>query len=346
MRGMMRGERSSARPGTPNTAMAEAQKKPRGQVAARKMVTATLFAGTGAFVSFRPLFLSTIITPAQVGQILLLGSFVTTFTNTAIAALADSMQAQKALMLLSTGGQAITPLVMLLPGLGFKSMAVLCTLHSVVGAHNYPTLDASTMMVCPERYGEIRLFGSAAFGLAAFGGGGLLSLAGTKGGGVSRRAFAAAFGMASIMNLVSLPQILRLDFSALHVKQKGAAPSNKKPVASPKGAPAGFGAVVKLVSSAKMLFFMVLIFLSGCQMSIIDTFLNVHLANMGAPGLLMGATRLLQCASELPAFRMSGRILKLLGVSGRRAHARGARTTKLLLVWKLAVSAKICIEAE
>jgi hypothetical protein len=191
--------------------MAEAMaKKPEAQVGARKMVTATLFAGTGAFVSFRPLFLATVISPSQIGQIYLIGSFVTAFTNTAIAAFADSLQAQKALMLLSTAGQAVTQLAMLVPGLGFKSMAMLCTLHSVIGAHNYPTLDASTMMVCPDRYGEIRLFGSAAFGLAAFGGGGLMSLAGSGeggGGNVSRAAFFAAFGMAAVMNVVSLPQV-------------------------------------------------------------------------------------------------------------------------------------------
>ena len=33
----------------------------------------------------------------------------------------------------------------------------------------------------------------------------------------------------------------------------------------------------------------------------------------GAPGVLMGTARLLTCMAELPAFRMSARILKALG---------------------------------
>eukprot|EP01043_Picozoa_sp_COSAG02_P075341 COSAG02_NODE_15493_length_1166_cov_0.767573_1_plen_232_part_00 len=138
------------------------------QIGLKKTLMSTLFAGTGAFVVFRPLYLSTVISASQVGQIMLIGSVITTFTNPIISAAADSMQAQKGLMLLSTAGQAATQLAMLFPGIGYAGQLVLCTLHSLVGAHGFPTLDASIQAVCPERYGEIRLLGSAAFGLAAF----------------------------------------------------------------------------------------------------------------------------------------------------------------------------------
>ena len=70
-----------------------------------------------------------------------------------MSAIADQMQAQKALMLLSTTGQAATQLLMLLPGFGnYTGQLILCTLHSITGAHNFPTFDASTMVVCPSRY--------------------------------------------------------------------------------------------------------------------------------------------------------------------------------------------------
>ena len=39
-------------------------------------------------------------------------------------------------------------------------------------------------------------------------------------------------------------------------------------------------------------------------------------------------------------------VMAAAAIRVRSGFARGARTTKLLLVWKLAVSAKICIEAE
>jgi hypothetical protein len=51
------------------------------QIGTRKALMTTLFAGTGAFVTFRPLFLQTCITPAQVGSIMLIGSVITTVTN-------------------------------------------------------------------------------------------------------------------------------------------------------------------------------------------------------------------------------------------------------------------------
>ena len=223
------------------------------QIGTRKVLMSTLFAGTGAFVTFRPLFLNSVISPPEIGSIMLIGSIITTFTNPVMSAMADQMKAQKALMQLSTIGQAATQMLMLVPGMGYKGQLVLCTLHSMVGAHNFPTFDASTMAVCPSRYGEIRLLGSAAFGLAAFGGGGLISLAG---GG--KATYMLAFGVASLFQLVSMPLIQRLDFTALQAKPKK--------VTDPT-APTGVAALVKVFSSAKMFFFIAIVFMSGWQVT-------------------------------------------------------------------------------
>jgi Na+/melibiose symporter-like transporter len=248
-----------------------------------------IFTGLGMYVTFRPLFLSTVISPAQVGSIMLIGSVVTTVSNPIIGALGDSMQAQKPLMLLSTTGQAITQLAMLVPGQGYTGMLLWNTLHSVIGAHLTPIFDASIMAVCPERYGDIRLLGSAAFGLAAFGGGALISVL----GGTARSTFVAAFGVSSLFQLGAIPLLSSLDVSALHVqkaekKAAGAAPEPGPP-------PSGVAAMLKVCSSAKMIYFMCIAILSGWQSSLIDTFFNVHLSAIGAPGLLMGTARLLTC---------------------------------------------------
>ena len=303
------------------------------QIGLKKTVMSTLFAGCGAFVTFRPLYLSTVISTSEVGQIMLIGSVITTFTNPIIAAAADSMQAQKALMLLSTAGQAATQLAMLFPGVGYTGQLVLCTLHSLVGAHGFPTLDASIHAVCPERYGEIRLLGSAAFGLAAFGGGGLISLAGNRN---TQSTFFTAFGVASALQIISLPLIMRMDFTALHDKPRPAAAVDKK-----TSAPSGIAALLKVSASPKFLFFIAIVFLSGAQNAMIDTYLNVHLSRMGASGVLMGTARLLTCLAELPAFRMSGQILKALGVSGSFALAQLAFVARFLWYAKLDKIAKM-----
>eukprot|EP01045_Picozoa_sp_COSAG04_P020170 COSAG04_NODE_2038_length_4951_cov_5.054823_1_plen_261_part_10 len=252
----------------------------KAQIGLRKLVSVTLFSGIGAFVNFRPLFLSHIISPAQVtpphpaaparhhhyfylspcnqiGQIMLIGSVITTFTNPVIAAFFDVMQAQKLLMLLSTTGLALTQLGMLLPGLGYRGMLVLCTLHSVIGAHNFPTFDASTTAVCPSRYGDIRLFGSAAFGVAAFGGGGLISLAGNA---PARSTFSLAFILASALQLVSLPLITRIDFSALHASKKQTASTEATDATMAKEKPTGISALIRMAADPKMLYFMVIVF--------------------------------------------------------------------------------------
>jgi hypothetical protein len=210
---------------------------------------------------------------------------VTTIANPTISALFDKMQAQKALMLLSTVGEAVTQIAMLVPGQGYLGMLVWNTLHSLAGGHHSPTFDASTMMVCPDRYGEIRLLGSAAFGLAAFGGGALMSLVNPS------LTFVAAFGAASAIQLLSLPLIGRLNFSMLHVNTKkqpadasagtgkavGGKAAEKEEDNSPK-----LSELLKACTSPKMLFVIVITFLCGWQSSLIDVFFNVHLSNIGA----------------------------------------------------------------
>ena len=199
---------------------------------------------------------------------MLIGSVITTFTNPLIAAFFDVMQAQKLLMLLSTTGLALTQLGMLLPSLGYRGMLVLCTLHSVIGAHNFPTFDASTTAVAPSRYGDVRLFGSAAFGVAAFGGGGLISLAGSA---PARSTFNLAFTLASALQLLSLPLITRIDFSALHASKKQTASAEATDATMAKESkPSGVSALIRMAADPKMLYFMVIVFLSGWQMSIID----------------------------------------------------------------------------
>lgn len=145
---------------------------------------------------------------------LLIGSVLTTFTNPIITAIADAMQAQRALMLLSAGGQALCQLAMLAPGIGYRGLLVLVTAHKLVGEHAFPIMDASTMLACGDLYGPIRLYGAIGFGAAAFGGGSLISLAGSPN---AKSNFVTAFAFASAMQLISLPLISRLDFSSLQV---------------------------------------------------------------------------------------------------------------------------------
>jgi hypothetical protein len=71
------------------------------------------------------------------------------------------------------------------------------------------------MAACGDGYGPIRLWGAIGFGVAALGGGSLISLSGSP---ESRSNFVTAFGFASAMQLLSLPMIWRLDMSALHCK--------------------------------------------------------------------------------------------------------------------------------
>ena len=303
----------------------------------RSTLMASLYGAGGAFFTFRPVFMSTIVSPEQVGQMLLLGSVVTTFSNPLISTIADSMQAQRGLFLLSTAGQAMCQLAMLAPGLGARGLLTLVSLHKIIGDHAFPIMDASTMSTCGDRYGPIRLWGAIGFGAAALGGGGLISLSGSPN---IRSNFITAFGFASAMQLVSLPMIMRLDLTALQCprpKSTGAADTATETTA----AVTGVAAMAKVAASAKMLWFTAIVFLSGFSGSLIDTYLNVHLNSMGASGLLMGTARMLTCAAEVPFFRVSSTILRKLGVSGSIAVAQIAYALRFLWYSRLRQIAKL-----
>jgi hypothetical protein len=113
-------------------------------------------------------------------------------------------------------------------------------------------------------------------------------------------------------------------------QQKPPASASDSVSSSTPAAPSGIGALIKVASSAKMLFFTVIVFLSGCSGSLIDTFLNVYLNTQGAPGVLMGTARMLTCAAEVPFFQVAPRILKVLGVSGSIAAAQVAYLLRFL----------------
>ena len=63
--------------------------------------------------------------------------------------------------------------------------------------------------------------------------------------------------------------------------------------------------------------------------------------NIGAPGVLLGTARLLTCIAEVPAFRMSGKILRALGVSGSFALAQAAYIVRFLWYVNLDKIAKL-----
>ena len=203
------------------------------------------------------------------------GSVICSLVNPVISAVFDKLQAQKALVQLATLGEAVTQIAMVLPGQGYVGMLIWNTLHSLAGAHHSPTFDASTMLVCPERYGEIRLLGSAAFGMAAFGGGALMSIVNPN------LTYIASFGAASAIQVLSMPLISRLDFSMLHAKKQVESSGSGKGDtvdAGPK-----LSELLKTCTSPKMLFVVVVTFLCGWESALIDVFFNVHLSNIGAP---------------------------------------------------------------
>jgi PPP family 3-phenylpropionic acid transporter len=83
-------------------------------------------------------------------------------------------------------------------------------------------------------------------------------------------------------------------------------------------------------SDVKVLPVFAVITLSGMSSGIIDTFLFVRIAELGGSGLLMGLARLLMCLAEVPAFQISGFLLKRWGVLPVIGLAQAAYVVRFL----------------
>eukprot|EP00747_Dinoflagellata_sp_TGD_P049023 gnl/TRDRNA2_/TRDRNA2_145959_c0_seq1.p1 gnl/TRDRNA2_/TRDRNA2_145959_c0~~gnl/TRDRNA2_/TRDRNA2_145959_c0_seq1.p1 ORF type:complete len:545 (+),score=40.88 gnl/TRDRNA2_/TRDRNA2_145959_c0_seq1:197-1636(+) len=274
-----------------------------------------VFGAEGLFFSFQPVFLASMFSPAEVGLLTTMQKFVGVVVNPLVAGFADIHRKHRVVMLISALAQPLLQMSLFLPRLGFNGVASILLLHALFRAHIMNIMDACSIAAVGARYGSIRLFGAIGYGALAFVGGGLLSV---SGGAQSMSNFVATFGLSSILHMLSVPGVAKMNLTALSDNAVGK-----------KSQPSTLGFFRKVFSIRTGLFYLIT-FCSGVSSAIPDVFKHVYLAEQGASGTMLGVGTLTTCLAEVPFYQFSTGLLRRWGIAGCLAVAQAAYVCRFL----------------
>ena len=291
---------------------------------------------------FLPLLYSTLVSPPQVGLLVSVGPILSIAAGPAAATAADLFDCHRAIMVGSLALGAVLWLPLLLPDLGFAPLLLLALLQALLGGKSGSILDASTVDAVGPRYGKIRLWGAVGFGICSLAGGALIEAAGDDAPFRWMLLCSVAMGLlaAAAISLVAVDGLRR------HSKQPGAASAAEQDKQQEgegggnqqDGGGGGLRELQATLLTARVLVFLLIVFLSGVASGLIDTFLYVHLDALGGAGTLMGLARFITCAAEVPFFRMAEGLMERFGVLGVLALAQFAYVCRMVWYASLAPS--------
>jgi hypothetical protein len=208
----------------------------------------------------------------------------------------------------------------------FTSMFIVVLLCSMSKAPITSLVDSLVIETLEDKagYGALRLWGAISFGLMSFLGG-LLASSGTEGNDVGSFRF-LFFVYAVFSLLASLVILLVIYHSVFYPPTKKDTPPSyevleqsdlrsdldSEAAGGPKDQRAISIAAV-FASNPSACVFAVVVFLSGVGSGVIDAFLFVRLKQLGGSSIVMGVSRAITCAAEVPCFQLAGRMQKKYG---------------------------------
>jgi hypothetical protein len=188
-----------------------------------------------------------------------------------------------------------------------------------------PVVDA----VGTAGYGRIRLWGAVSFGICSLIGGASIDQEGAAGGGGNAGGDVTAFRWL-LFGAAALGVLAAAVLSGVSVVAMQRQMQQQKDKTGTDGKNEQLRRLGGVFCTSRMGVFLCVVFCSGLASGFIDTFLYVHLAELGASGTLMGMARFITCAAEVPFFRVSAVLIDRLGVFGVLAVAQLAYVVRQL----------------
>jgi PPP family 3-phenylpropionic acid transporter len=188
----------------------------------------------------------------------------------------------------------------------FLWLIPLIALYAFFTAPIFSLADSATMHALGERrerYGRVRIWGTAGWGLTA-------PLIGEI---IERSGIQWAFWGYIILMLAGLFIALSLAFDASHTGNS-------------------FSSGMRiLLSNRRWIFFLLMVFVSGVGLAAINNYLFIYMEALGASKTLMGLALTVSTLSELPVMFFGDRLLKRFGPRGLLGLAMGVIGVRLLL---------------
>ena len=227
---------------------------------------------------------------SQIGMLAAIGPVVTLVSAPLWGGLADATQRHKTLLLTAIGAAMVAILALA----RLQSMSGLLLIVAAFGfftAPIMPLVDNSVLALLGARkgqYGRQRLWGAVGWGIAGAASGYLIKGAGLQ---VAFAGFTLFMGAGFLVVLFMRIEPSRIggDFWA---------------------------GIRRLAGSREWAVFLLTVLIAGMASGITNSFLFLHLSDMGASSAMMGMSLLVATMSEVPIFFYSDRLLRRWGAHG------------------------------
>eukprot|EP01039_Chlorochromonas_danica_P004059 gene4059-4438_t len=273
-----------------------------------------LFSGYGILMPYTPVFFEVLsMSKTRIGILTMLPNICSFVMAPIFAAFGDAFDLHNEVVITALVYSTIATLAMLLPST-FLSTFLIVLAASTFRAPISPQVDAMVIHSLSDktRYGEMRLWGAIGYGIFSFLGGAITQ-------DHSLASFANIFyihvGLFIVTVYIYAGLLYKTVESATHddpkSEQKTNHTSENSKTNNNSKVVTAMGNVIK--EHPAVLIFSLIVFLSGVGSGVIDSFLFLRLKQLGGSGLVMGISRFITCAAEVPMFQIAGRLHQRYG---------------------------------
>eukprot|EP01031_Cornospumella_fuschlensis_P030878 gene30878-37314_t len=271
-----------------------------------KFLYFVLFAGLGVLMPYIPVFFELLsLTKSQIGILSMLPNLCSFLLAPLFAMLADKFDSNCEVIVFGLI-TSVASTVAIYFTRSFIALFWVVFAASALRAPVTPQVDALVISALPDKtkYGDMRLWGAISFGIFSFLGGGLLNPdEGTESFKYIFFLHATTFLLAGYIILSITYDLMRQPNGSHHERQRDKA--DHRPLLT---------ALADVFQQHPSVFvFSLIVFLSGFGSGVIDAFLFLRLKQLGGSGLVMGLSRFITCAAEVPMFQVAGPLHKRYG---------------------------------
>jgi predicted MFS family arabinose efflux permease len=259
-----------------------------------KLIYFLLFASLGAFQPYIPLYFESLeFSKSKVGILSMIPNMASFFIAPLWGYTADYLNAHSEVMLIGIITSTVTTVMVLFT----KSFSIIFVIVIIASSFRAPIsclIDALVIGSLPnkEDYGSMRLFGAISYGLFSF-----IS-------GLIVQDFKIVIFIHSILMFATGFVVLSIDR-----KYEPKTTSNNEV----ENETAIWESIVEVFKRGMVQAFVLIVFLSGFGSGVIDSFLFIRMRELGSSGLVMGISRSITCAAEVPMFALGGYLEKRFG---------------------------------
>mmetsp|Transcript_8018 Transcript_8018/g.11878 ORF Transcript_8018/g.11878 Transcript_8018/m.11878 type:complete len:420 (+) Transcript_8018:250-1509(+) len=261
-----------------------------------KLAYVFLFGLLGALTAYLPLWYTSIgISKEQIGFLTGIGPMIVLVAGPVVPAIGDLTGKKIAVLAVGATCAVAARTIMYFLAREFWIILLLSALYSASISGLPSLLDSISVERTRGGYGSARLLGSIGFGLAAL-------IAGTL---IGNEKFQRAFEMNVIYGFCFV--LVLLKFRELDTGERD----------SQRHDAGSISLVMGLLRSLQRLdasLFLVVTLFSGSFCGVLDSYLFLRLKELGAPGVLMGIARFVNCLSEIPFFFYIRPLMERVGI--------------------------------